>query len=329
MPDPGAHLHPREGSRDSDAGPLLRPVPADATLIYIHIGKTAGMTLHQVLERQFPKDRIFSFHEIPRERVVAAASADTPAEHAPPTLVGDRPVREHTLAYFAGLPEEARRRFRLVEGHTIYGIHEFVPRPSVYATFLREPVARVVSGYGYIQRRTHHPLFEVSRRLDLLELVESGLALQFDNGQTRALAGDLGTPFGGCTSDMLERAKRNVERDFAAVGITERFDESLLLLRAAFGWSRLFYVRTNTSPRRPDDLPTATRRTIERYNELDRDLYSWALRRFEEAVAEDPSFGESLRRFRAGNERYRPVGRLRYTLPRRVRDLVRQGRLGR
>ena len=67
-------------------------------------------------------------------------------------------------------------------------------------------------------------------------------------GQLGAISGDLDTPFGACTSDMLERAKRHIEERFSFVGITERFDESLVLLRRTFAWKPPYYVAANVTP---------------------------------------------------------------------------------
>ncbi len=46
--------------------------------------------------------------------------------------------------------------------------------------------------------------------MSLEEYVASGFAHEMDNSQTRALAGDIGTPYGGNPPELLETAKRNV-----------------------------------------------------------------------------------------------------------------------
>ena len=47
------------------------------------------------------------------------------------------------------------------------------------------------------------------------DYIRSGMSLEMDNSQTRAIAGDLSTPFGGCTDEMLERAKANLDESFS------------------------------------------------------------------------------------------------------------------
>ena len=118
-----------------------------------------------------------------------------------------------------------------------------------------------------------------------------------------------------CTDEMLERAKRNIEGHFAVVGITERFDESLILLQRAFGWRRVSYVSANVARgERPEPSPGALQ-LIARHNRLDDELYRWVGERFDAAIAADPLFEATYERFRRSNALYRPWGNLTYTLP--------------
>lgn len=41
-------------------------------------------------------------------------------------------------------------------------------------------------------------------------------------------------PFGKVTREMLEQAKENLMCHFKVIGLTERFDESMMLLRKDF-----------------------------------------------------------------------------------------------
>lgn len=283
-----------------------------ATLIYLHIGKTAGVTLHQVLRRQFSPSQTLWLHGAKTDGPAAAAS-------------DGRPSRELSLDYVASLPREELARVRLVEGHTIFGVHRYIPRPSQYAALFREPVSRVLSGYGYIRRRPRHPFYSLSHQLPLDEFLRSGVAIQLDNGQTRAIAGDTETPFGACDRQLLDTAKRNIEQHFAVVGQTERFDESLLLMRRAFGWRNVRYVSANVSSRSRSRTTTdaQTRATIEELNRFDLELYEWVRERVQAAIDAAPLLDQELRRFRRANTLYRPWGHVTYTLPREVRMSLR------
>jgi hypothetical protein len=221
---------------------------------------------------------------------------------------------------------EDRRRFRLLMGHTVFGIHELVPRPCVYITMLRHPAALVPSQYRYVRRTpTHfHHRAVVEGGMSLEDYIDAGLSLEMDNSQTRAVSGDLDTPIGACGPEMLARAKRNLDEWFAVAGITERFDESLVAMGRAFGWRRLHYVRAKRAPRseRGRSVSSATRRLVEERNSLDVELWEHASRRLDALVAGNEARTQ-LARFRRENALYRPVGMLTYTLPKAVRDRVR------
>jgi hypothetical protein len=187
-----------------------------------------------------------------------------------------------------------------------------VPRPSEYVTLLREPVALVRSQYGHVRRHEGHLLHERAKVYpDLASYIESGLSLEMDNSQTRAFAGDITTPFGACTPEMLERAKANLER-FAVTGMTERFDESVVAMIRAFGWRRVRYVTTNVDPNRSSRAPLTDRELalVRERNSLDLDLYAWATERFQREVVEAAGFAAALEAFRERNRRYGPIGRL-------------------
>lgn len=76
---------------------------------------------------------------------------------------------------------------------------------------------------------------------------------------------------------MLETAKRNLET-FAVVGLTERFDASLMLLGQRFGWTRLGYRKANQTRKRPptSSIDPETRTALENLSTLDRELYDFA-----------------------------------------------------
>lgn len=279
--------------------PAVDPIrePESRTVIFLHLGKTAGSTLRQVLRRNYTAREI---------------------------LKADRPgtPREETLDDFARVPTARRESARLVIGHTIFGIHEMLPQPSTYVTMIRDPFKLVLSQYRFVLRRPRHRLHEAvtSGGLSLADYIRSGISKEMDNGQTRAIAGDTSTPFGQCTEDMLRAAQRNIEEYFAVTGLTERFDEALILLRRALAWSHLCYVRANVSPSRSslEELPRATVRLIEEHTALDRELYAFVRQRFDETISRMPSFDRELQRFRTLNRLYRPWGWLTYSMPKHM-----------
>ncbi len=286
-----------------------QPPASDPTVVFLHIGKTGGATLRRILPRNLPRTRVLRLRN---------------PSSAPHGFLSTLPIEQ-----FAGMLEAERLRPRLIMGHMVFGIHEFVPRPSTYVTLLRHPVARAVSGY---RRALHDPDHRfhatvVAEQMDLETYLASGLALELDNSMVRAIIGDIETPYGHCTAAMLESAKATIEQHFAVVGVAERFDEMLLLLRRRFGWAHLTYVRANVSRKRVpgEAMPPRALDLIREQNRFDLDLYDHVTRRLDSQLGSDSGFLRELDRFRRANGLYRPWGTLTYTLPQRVRGRLAPG----
>lgn len=226
------------------------------TLVFQHLPKTGGSTLRAYLEQKFSPDLM----------------------HLPATPA--REFREELRA----LPLERRAALRCVGGHLFFGIHELLPNPCAYFTLLRDPVERVISLYAYAQRRPDLPIHELARSQDLAGFVERG-GKAVDNVQTRFLSGAGFEPeAGACGRELLERAQAHLAAHFAVVGTTERFAESVGLLRRAMGWrEREPLAPANVSESRPlrSRLEPETIHAIERCNELDRELHAFAARRLQ------------------------------------------------
>jgi hypothetical protein len=176
---------------------------------------------------------------------------------------------------------------------------------------LRHPVRRVVSHYEYVQRTREHYLHDkvVSGGLTLDDYVAGGVSTELNDGQVRQLCGIEGAgtvPYGEVSEEMLETAKTNLQHRFVAVGITERFDESLLLFQKLLGWGSVQYEAKNTAPRRVSPAASeTTTAVILRYNGLDLRLYDFARELLASALVAHGIDGKALARFRATNFAYR------------------------
>jgi hypothetical protein len=87
---------------------------------------------------------------------------------------------------------------------------------------------------------------------------------------------------------MLDAAKENLSASMVTFGLTERFDESLELLKEAFGWPGIpSYGRERVTRRYPpaEQTPIPTLEAIRRFNMLDIELYEFGRRLFEERLA--------------------------------------------
>jgi hypothetical protein len=264
-------------------------------LIFLHIPKAAGSTLHPVLERHYSK-------------------------HVRHTV---QPGRAED---FKQLPADELRRIRLLKGHMPFGLHEYLTGHSRYITLLRHPAERVVSHYYYVKRRPPHYLHHhIANGMSLAGFAGAGLSGEMDNGQVRLLSGhDQDIPCGQCTRDLLDTAKRNIENHFAVVGFTERFDESLALMAIELGWNWTpYYLNRNVTQDKPvaRQIDPVAFKAIEQANPLDFELYEWASRRFQDQVDQHRSgIDEGIARLERANRLYRPWGELILGVKRRLKS---------
>jgi hypothetical protein len=237
-----------------------------APVIFVHIPKTAGTTLTSVLESQY-------------EHVWATEG--------------------HQLDRHARLSREAERDgARAFAGHMPHGLHALLKDTYAYVTLLRGPVERIVSHYHAVLRHSDSPLHDelVSNGMGPADYVRRHSGRRwFNNGQARLLGGSWSDPERPADAETLEAAKRNL-RSFAVAGLTERFDDSVELMRRRLGWGTVTYRRRNVVRRTltASDLDRETREAIAAENALDMELYRWAEIRFAERLAEDLVQGPAL-----------------------------------
>ncbi len=142
-------------------------------------------------------------------------------------------------------------RERFMAGHFCFGAHELLPSPATYITLLRKPYERLVSLYYYSKHTPDAFYHEHARDVSLRQFLLETTLHELDNGQLRFIVGSSTdrfmnrAPFGKCTPEMLETAKQHLDTWFCLAGVTERFDESMLLLRRALGWRSCYYLRRN------------------------------------------------------------------------------------
>jgi galactose-3-O-sulfotransferase len=257
---------------------------AATQVIFMHLSKTAGTTLRQIILAQYGSDAV---------RHVDGCSPSEPAEH----------VRR--------LPASERDGIRAFVGHMAFGLHRVLSGPSTYVTLVRDPVERLISHYHYSLSDVTAPLHGevVSKGMTLKDYVErSEAAWEFNDGQTRLLGCDMLRWPCASSTDLLERAKRNIEERFAVVGTTERFDESVLLMRRALGWDWPLYRSAKVAHDRPrkEDVTDDALRAIVARNELDAELHRYVTERFDRVIAESESelpLADELERFRLLNAR--------------------------
>jgi len=230
----------------------------EAQIVYLHIPKTAGTTIRGIAFAYYGEARVA------------------------PIYPGEPMYLE--VQEFANLPETVRDQADFIIGHVTFGFHRYLSGkwPIRYAAMLRDPIRRCASLYDHLAST----LFDGAAPA-LSTLLERREGVQFNNHQTRLLSG-MHASIGKCTRAMLDKAKENIEQAFIFLGITEMFDESLLLAEAALGWPLRPYEARNISARNPgwqlhqiaDKVDKGDLDRLEELNSLDRELYDYARSRF-------------------------------------------------
>lgn len=279
----------------------------DTCIIFTHIPKTGGVSFINLIKRQFKSNEILLWWPTKNYPIDAAENL------------------------FSALPRETK----LIQDHIPFGIHSYLPLPATYITFLREPIKRTISDYNFWYWINHR-----NRKINHIHDLEYFCEMTGDNLMTRFISGlDLQHVYklGGlnnfrlkrvtenailpdycqqCPPEMLEIAKKNLKNHFSFIGITERFDESLVLLKRNLAWKNIYYYKKNVAPyfKRNVIIPKKkldktisdnTLNYIKKQNQLDIELYKYVLSLFEEQIFQAGTlFQKELKTFQFQNPIY-------------------------
>jgi hypothetical protein len=267
--------------------------PRGQLLVFVHIPKTAGSTLRTVLSMNEPGDRSRALGNV---------------------FKGGGGISNSLIDRLRKDQGPDLRGVGLVRGHFPLGIREYLPqylpkdRELRCFTFLREPADRTLSHYFRIRESpAPYGLPPLPAEATVEDALERGYI--HDNVQTRMLSG-LAEPFGEVTDEMLEQAKHNL-RELAFFGLTERFDESLVLAQRRLGFRTILYKssgRVNTNRARGDELSAALVQAAKACNRYDTELYRYAEELFDAAPErEELDFEVELAALRAAKANGEPT----------------------
>lgn len=190
------------------------PVPAPeprADVLFVHIPKTAGMSLYNSLATWFGPSRSLRY---PRST-------------------------EQFKQHFLGLPDAELRRYRLLSGH--FDLPFWLQREvgdRLVVSLVRDPIERVLSAYRFTRSYPQHPRHEMVGRMSPAEYVEFCVA---DTVRHNAQCSRLSK--GGDFESARDMARRHVD----LLGSVEQ----IALLTAALGERlgiTLHLDRENRSP---------------------------------------------------------------------------------
>jgi len=122
----------------------------------------------------------------------------------------------------------------------------------------------------------------------LEQYVNNPLYLEVTNGQTRRLSG-VGFKRHICPRIALKQAKENLYQHFKVFGLTERFSETIELIKHSFGWELdvpVCHKNENLNKPTARSHSSETLEVIQQANSLDVELYNYASKLFEERIAQ-------------------------------------------
>lgn len=248
--------------KDSKQGELI---------IFSHILKTGGLAFSNIMQRQY-KPNFFMATQEPFK------------------------VRKE-INQLKKITKDSDNRIRAVSGHIGIGLHELLPQPSKYITILRDPIDRLLSQYYHCCRGglvlpikdfvSMQPRFSYNLQTRFLSGFEFNEQLTGAWDANSFFDVDLDYYRAKCTTATLESAKVNLkERGY--FGLTERFEESLLMFKQNLGWKwkNIWYIKTNIGTNRPHNevISDDILECLQKVNELDAELYRYAKENFEEQI---------------------------------------------
>jgi Galactose-3-O-sulfotransferase len=235
---------------------MIQANAAAEAIIFLHVPKTAGTTLNRLIEWEYDLFKMYSVDPV---------------------------FFQWSAAHLRRLPPQRLRRFRVFKGHMLFGLHEILPQPATYITILRDPIERVLSAFYFMRSYKLHPLYWKFKR-EKWTLEDFVRRSPRTNVQCKIIAGAVYED--PCTPEIFERAKHNLRQHFSVVGLSERFEESLALMKLRFGWKLRSYTSFNVTRPRPKkrDLPHPTLDLITEKNSFDVMFYDYSAKLFQEAV---------------------------------------------
>ena len=230
--------------------------------VFIHVPKTAGSSFRAVIERNVPPER----------RVNLDSAFGT------------------TLAQALWSARNQLPTATIVYGHVERRVHDMTDRDCAYFTILRDPVERVLSLYRFIKYDFPvHPMHAVLNAPDMtLQRWIEGRPAMTCNVMTKMLSGQA-SEYEPDTPAMLPFAIKALH-GLSAMGIQERYNESVDLISATFGWTPVYEAVNRSSIDREglferEDVSDTTLDMIREANALDIALYAEAVVLFDRRVS--------------------------------------------
>jgi len=183
--------------------------------LFLHIHKTAGTTLRQIIDSQYGQQNVLTFYNQNSNHLI---------DNLDSLLI-------------------VNPRYKALIGHFNFGVHNKISFPTTYTTFLRHPVARTISHYK--EWLVNHPnwlLDENGNTQSLIENIHSNPE-NYSDYQCKMLTQSNGVA--NNIKSLGQMALDNLLTYFSGIGLVEYFEESIILLSKNLGWKPINYKALN------------------------------------------------------------------------------------
>lgn len=175
-------------------------------ILFLHLSKTAGVSLRRALISNYQEENILQVY-----------IKSDPNKDFNETM---KRYIEHRYSL------EKIKSTKLFIGHCAYGIHKMFEQKFDYITMVREPVDRIISHYYYSLKTDPNVKVQYSCLEDYIEN-----RTNIHNWMTKRISNT------ELTDGDLDLAKENLMHNIAFCGITEMYQETLIMLRKMYGLS--------------------------------------------------------------------------------------------
>lgn len=233
---------------------------------FIHIYKTGGTTVKDMLHRNFHGNQI----------------ADLYYSQWGSTAQNKEILKVHEKM-------QLNREHLIVFGHFAYGAHKRSRRSYEYMTFVREPADRLVSTFYHLNRLDKAWQFRILNGLDEKINTEADLQSFFpnmekymaysgiQNQQCMFLTGYEPEVIAQDPEHYAKEAINNITKDFSFIGLTEKFEESLKRLEGKLDLSTTSYDYKNFGSNKPRsfDLDSKIKKKVYETSKADAMIYEF------------------------------------------------------
>ena len=252
-------------------------------LFFLHIPRTGGTTVDAILLKNFNQDSVLKIYN----------------------------ANEYKNNRFYDSDEI--KKIKYITGHLL--LDKYDP-PQIYGqevsvfTFLRDPIQRLISEYIFYKTWTNNHLYKYinENKISFRNYIQSSekiLKYRGKNFMTRCISG-VGFEYNKSSLVALAAAKRNLDKNFFFVGITEQFTESLFLLSKKTSLNIFLHEQHNKlNAKLKNEISDDDINVAKELNQTDYSLYNFAVKLFNDRINnEGEEFKRNIYEFKLNNVEY-------------------------